>query len=110
MRVIFETTPTSMNLGLLAHPNQRTGRAFLRVIAFDPNEEPPPLPDGKSGRAITFRLSDLRREAGAGNPIVARPHPRSPFSGKLAPVAIPESVLASLPEDAQLQFRWRFEA
>jgi hypothetical protein len=109
MRVIFESSPTFLNIGKV-QPGQRTGRAFLRVIQFEPDEEPPPVPNAQYAKAITWRLADLRKQAGPGNPIISSPIPASPLNGRVAPVAVPEAVLAGLPEDAKLQLIWRFEA
>lgn len=108
MRVIFQTPPTAMTIG--RRDDGRQGRAYLRVIQFDPNEEPPPVPNANVARTTIRRLADLRREAGLGKPIIAAPVPSGRFAGRLAPVVIPEAVLAGLPDDSKLQFVWTYEA
>lgn len=104
MRVIFETRPTPMTLIHHVTGLQYKGFGRLEVIAFDPNEQPPKVP----GTDITYRiprpLSILRAE-GQGR-VVAIPVPS--FRASMAPVVIPESALASLPEGAKLYFGWHF--
>jgi len=74
---------------------------------FAPNEQ---LPAGITRKHVQ-RLSDLRAQAGDGQPIVVRQDsdPNSPFRGVLRDtVTIPEQVLASLPPHALLRFAWGF--
>lgn len=76
---------------------------------FAPNEQLPALPTVEATRRQCRRLSDLRAQAGYGQPIVARMHAKSPLRGLLPDaITIPEEVLRSLPPDALLRFAWGF--
>ena len=107
MKIIFETPPVPITL---TNPHTRTTSptfASFRVYMFAPNEQ---LPWGITRKHVQ-RLSDLRAQAGDGQPIVVRQDsdPNSPFRGVLRDtVTIPEQVLASLPPHALLRFAWGF--
>ena len=107
MRVIFESPPVA---GAFTDP--RTGQtlkgvAYLRVIQYDPEEELPPRPTLEP--AVAHRLSELRAQAGPGRPLTATQHARSPLRGLLPmTITIPESALAGLPAESQIQTFWRF--
>ena len=107
MRVIFESPPVA---GTFTDPRTGqtlTGVASLRVLQYEPDEEVPARPTQKPG--VAHRLSELRAQAGPGRPLTATQHARSPLRGILpATITIPESVLAGLPADANLQMFWRF--
>lgn len=79
---------------------------------FESNEQLPALPTvGITGKHV-WRVSDVRAQAGPGQPVVVRQDPKSPLLPGVLPdrVTIPEQVLASLPPDALLRFAWGFGA
>ena len=76
---------------------------------FEPHEQLPALPTVEATRIQCRRLSDLRAQAGHGQPIVARQHAKSPLRGLLPDtITIPEEVLGALPPDTMLRFSWGF--
>jgi hypothetical protein len=77
---------------------------------FEPNEQLPALPTVEITRKNVRRVSDVRAQAGPGQPVVVRQDPKSPLLPGVLPdtVTIPEQVLASLPPDALLRFAWGF--
>jgi hypothetical protein len=104
LKIIFETPPVPTTF---TNPHTRTTSptfASFRVYMFAPNEQ---LPVGITRKHVQ-RLSDLRAQAGHGQPIVVRDSDsNSPFRGVLPDaVTIPEEVLASLPPDTLLRFAW----
>lgn len=110
MRVIFETPPVTMDIAQKLDPNQPSGRAFLRVIQFDPGEDPPPMPNERAARLITRTLAEIRRESEVGGRVIVSPPPRSRLAGRIGPYEIPQSILSELPDSTRLQVLWIFQA
>ncbi len=110
MKIIFETPPVQATF---TDPRTGTGSTVLasfRVYMFEPNEQLPALPTVEITRKHVRRVSDVRAQAGPGQPVVVRQDPKSPLLPGVLPdtVTIPEQVLASLPPDALLRFAWGF--
>jgi hypothetical protein len=106
MRVIFETPAQPMTLNHRESGKLVRGFGSLRVLLFEPDEPAPKLP----GSDVTYRnprpLSELRAEGGLDGRVIAVPGPS--FRDSMAPVEIPESVLAPLGDNARLHFSWLF--
>ncbi|MGH2472752.1 MAG: hypothetical protein ACRDG6_10160 [Candidatus Limnocylindria bacterium] len=105
MRVILETVPTPMTM-----PQGKrvyAGTATFRVVQYEPDEDPPPVPTLAAARRALRRLSDLRGPSGRA-PLVATPDDQSPFKPFIPPVIIPETVLAPLNPASKLFYEWRF--
>lgn len=107
MRVIYESVPTRMTLKDPRSGQEFQGYGFLRVYMYLPGEQPPLLPGTDKPIVKPRPLSELRAEAGPGKPIVAVP--KTEFRDYIEPIAIPESVLSQVPDDARIEWRWRFE-
>ncbi len=109
MKVIFETPPVPATFTDPCTGTTSTAFASFRVYMFGPNEQLPALPTVEITLKHVRRLSDLRAQAGHGQPIVASQDSKSPLRGLLPDtVTIPEQALASLPPDALLRFAWGF--
>jgi hypothetical protein len=109
LKIIFETPPVQATFTNPHTGTTHTAFASFRAYMFGPNEQLPALPTVEITRKLVRRLSDLRAQAGHGQPIVVSQGPNSPLRGVLPDtVTIPEQVLASLPPDALLRFAWGF--
>jgi len=104
MRVIYQTEPTPMTLVHRGSGPHYRGMGYLLVTLIEPGEEPQVVAGTKIAYPRGRPLGDLRAE-GHGQ-VIATPGPS--FRQALQPVTIPEALLASLPDDAQLHFAWRF--
>ena len=109
MKIIFETPPVQATFTDPRTWTASTVFASFRVYMFQPSEQLPALPTVEITRKHVRCLSDLRTQAGHGQPIVVSQDPNSPLRGLLPDtVTIPEQLLASLPPDALLRFAWGF--
>ena len=103
MRVLFETPPAPVTLNYRESGQLHHGFGHLQVLVFEPDEEPPVVPGTNQPYHVPTSLAKLRRPDGK---IVATP--TKSFVGQLAPVEIPDSLLAPLPPNAKLFFAWLF--
>ena len=109
MKIIFETPPVPATFTNPHNGTTTTTFASFRVYMFEANEQLPALPTVEITRKHLRRLSDLRAQAGHGQPIVASQDATSPLRGLLPDtVTLPEQALATLPPDALLRFAWGF--
>jgi hypothetical protein len=109
IKVIYETPKTLTTFSVRQTRKTVSGYAVFRVYMFEPDEELPPLPTVDATRRQCRLLSELRAQAGWGQPIVATMPPASPLRGLLPDaITIPDNVLESLPADALLRIAWGF--